>query len=149
MACHKMTNQTQKLYSSLKSILLHIDHQEKELLSKFDLSLVRFFILKHVFNHPGINYKDLSDKLLCSKGNTTRIVTAMQHEGLVTRDEDLSDRRSFNLSLTERGEDLYKEVNLAYKNYINWLLSGFDEKKLSSCIEATQTIENVIKSESD
>ena len=141
-----MTEQSQRLYTSLKSIYLHIDHQEKALLSKFDLSVVRFFILMHVNNEPGINYKDLSHQLLCTKGNTTRIVTAMHDDGLITRQEDPADRRSFNLSLTEKGESLFKEVNSTYQQHINELLGNFDEEKLRFFTEVSEQIESVFAS---
>ncbi len=144
-----MTDQTHKLYSSLKSIYLHIDCQEKALLSGFNLTVVRFFILYHVNKNPGINYKELSKQLLCTKGNTTRIVTAMQDEGLITRQENPADRRSFNLSLTEKGERLYEEVNLAYHNHINGLLSKFEEDKLKIFTEVSEQIEKVITSASN
>ena len=78
-----------ELYESLKSIFLHIDNHEKAFLAKFGLNVPRFYVLMHVQQNPGINYIVLSDLLLCTKSNTTRIVRGMQQDGLITRDRSL------------------------------------------------------------
>lgn len=135
-----------KLYGSIKSIFLHIDNQEKEFLSKFDLTITRFYILTHVNNNPGINYIDLSELLLCTKGNTTRIVSAMQSEGLLVRRINPGDRRSYHLYLTERGEDLFEEVHGEYLGYINGLMSQFNEDKLNTYAKISMQIEEVLES---
>jgi len=135
-----------KLYGSIKSIFLHIDNQEKEFLSKFDLTITRFYILTHVSNNPGINYIDLSELLLCTKGNTTRIVSAMQSEGLLVRRINPGDRRSYHLYLTERGEVLFEEVHAEYLGYINRLMSNFNEDKLNTYAKISTQIEKVLES---
>jgi len=99
-----------KLYKSLKSIFLHIDNHEKAFLARFGLNIPRFFVLMHVENNPGINYIVLSDLLLCTKSNTTRVVRGMQKEGLINREMDPNDRRSYQLTLTEAGHDLFNRV---------------------------------------
>jgi len=135
-----------KLYGSIKSIFLHIDNQEKAFLSKFDLTITRFYILTHVNNNPGINYIDLSELLLCSKGNTTRIVSAMQREGLLVRRINSEDRRSYHLYLTERGEDLFEEVHSEYLRHINSLMSHFNEDNLNTYAKISTQIEKVLES---
>lgn len=122
----------QTVYQSMKSISLHLDNGEKSLFSKFGLTTSRFYILKHVFNHPGINYIDLSELMLCTKGNTTRIIQGMLSDDLIYRSENPEDRRSFQLYLSKLGKQLYEEVSLVYQNYVKEVLSKLNEDQLDA-----------------
>ncbi len=129
------------LYQSMKSLSLHLDDGERSLFSRFDLTTSRFYILKHIYSHPGISYIDLSELMLCTKGNTTRIIQGMLRDGLINRLENPQDRRSFQLFLTKTGEKLYKEVNEAYQDYIFGILSKLNEDQLELFTEVSNNIE--------
>ena len=140
-----MMRQTKfELYESLKSIFLHIDNHEKAFLAQFGLNVPRFYVLVHVQEHAGINYIDLSDLLLCTKSNTTRIVRGMQKDGLINRENDPNDRRSYQLTLTKAGQDLFNRVYPDYKLLVNKLMSRLDEAKLNDYLKASSEIENTL-----
>jgi len=140
-----MMQQTKfELYKSLKSIFLHIDNHEKSFLGQFGLNIPRFFVLMHVENNPGINYIVLSDLLLCTKSNTTRIVRGMQKEGLINRENDPSDRRSYRLTLTKAGHDLFTRVHPDYKLLVDRLMSTLDKAKIDDYLKASLEIENTL-----
>lgn len=130
------------MYQSLKAIFLHIDNHEKTLFNRFDLSIARFYALMHIHDHPGINYIDLSNLMLCTKGNTTRIVAGLQSEGLVDRVAHPSDGRAYKLSLTVNGEALFKKVHPAYLDQINQLMSHFNPGELVTYSEVSRDIES-------
>jgi DNA-binding MarR family transcriptional regulator len=132
------------LYNSLKSIFLHIDNHEKAFLAQFGLNIPRFFVLMHVEKNPGINYIVLSDLLLCTKSNTTRIVRGMQKDGLINRENDPSDRRSYQLTLTKAGHDLFTRVYPDYKKLVDGLMSKLDKAKLEDYLKASSEIENTL-----
>ena len=134
-----------RLYYSLKSIFLHIDNHEKMLLAHFNLSIPRFYMLMHIYDHPGINYIDLTELMLCTKSNTTRVVSAMQRDGLVERSVNPEDRRSFHLYLTERGSHLFKEVYSTYQEHIKQLLAKFSEDQLQSYTAVSAHIEELVE----
>lgn len=129
------------LYQSLKAIFLHIDNHEKALLNKYDLSVARFYTLMHIHNNPKINYIDLSDLMLCTKSNTTRIVSSLRKDDLVDRKPHPYDGRVFQLTLTQKGEDLFTHVHPAYVGQINKLMSTFDKKELERYTEVSRQIE--------
>src|SRR5665648_428668 len=111
-----MAHDKMVLYDSLKAIFLHIDNHEKALFSEFDLTLPRFYVLLHLSKHPGINFIDLSDLMLCTKSNTTRIVQSMQKDGLVQREVHPDDGRSFQLRLTPAGQAALDRVLPQYND---------------------------------
>jgi len=129
------------LYQSMKSIFLHLDDGERTLFSKFGLTTSRFYILKHIFTNPGISYIDLSELMLCTKGNTTRIVQGMLEDHLINRMENPQDRRGFQLFLSTTGETLYKEVNKEYQDYIKSLVSKLNEDQLEQFAEVSSRFE--------
>ena len=133
-----------ELYESLKSIFLHIDNHEKAFLAQFGLNVPRFYVLLHVEENPGINYIVLSDLLLCTKSNTTRVVRGMQKEGLINRVVDPNDRRSYQLTLTEAGHNLFNRVYPDYRKLVDKLMSMLDKTKLEDYLKASSEIENTL-----
>jgi len=133
-----------ELYESLKSIFLHIDNHEKAFLARFGLNVPRFYVLMHVEKNPGINYILLSDLLLCTKSNTTRVVRGMQTEGLINREVDPNDRRSYQLTLSKAGHDLFNRVYPDYKKLVDKLMSMLDKTKLEDYLKASSEIENTL-----
>ena len=132
------------LYQSLKAIFLHIDNHEKSLLSNYDLSVARFYALMHINSHPGINYIDLSDLMLCTKSNTTRVVRGMQQDDLVERRGNPEDGRSYQLYLTSKGETLFKEAHPEYLKQVDKLMFAFDETQLRTYTKVSQHIERIL-----
>lgn len=131
-------------YESLKAIFLHIDNHEKAFLSQYNLSIPRFYALLHIQNHPGITYMDLSDLMLCTKSNTTRVVQGMQKDGLVLRKAHPEDRRSFQLTLTETGCMLFERVYPEYLALVDHLMSLFSEEELNRYTAVSSHIENTL-----
>lgn len=133
-----------ELYESLKSIFLHIDNHEKVFLGQYGLNVPRFYVLMHVENNPGINYILLSELLLCTKSNTTRVVRGMQKDGLINREVDPNDRRSYRLTLSKAGHELFNRVYPDYKMLVEGLMSKLDKAKLEDYLKASSEIENTL-----
>jgi DNA-binding MarR family transcriptional regulator len=139
-----MYTEKMEFYRSLKAIFLHIDNAEKAFLNQFKLSVPRFYTLYHIYNHPGVNYIDLTDLLLCTKSNTTRIVRSLQKEGLIDRKNHPDDGRSFQLFLTDAGKDLFERIYPQYLAHINWLMSHFTDAELNRYSLVSYSIENTL-----
>ena len=139
-----MTPDRITLYESLKAAFLHIDNHEKAYLAQFGLNIPRFYVLVHVGHNPGMNYIDLSDRLLCTKSNTTRIMQGMLKDELITRKSDPRDGRSFQLYLTEKGTDLLNRVYPGFVNQIKQLMSPLGDEKIEDYLKVLQHIENTL-----
>ena len=133
-----------ELYNTLKAIFLHIDNHEKAFLAEFGLNIPRYFVLHHLNNRPGINNMDLSERLLCTKSNTSRIVQGILKDGLITRQYHPEDRRSYQLYLSESGKALFERVYPAFNQQINKLMSLIDSDKIDPYLEVIQSIETIL-----
>lgn len=137
-----------KLYESLKAIFLHIDNHEKAYLTHFGLNIPRFYVLIHIAHNPGMNYIDLSDRLLCTKSNTTRIMQGMLKDDLITRQSDPKDGRSFQLFLTEKGKTLLERVYPGFVDQVNQLMSPFTKEEIQTYLKVAYHVESTLSPDS-
>ncbi|MFZ6030405.1 MAG: MarR family winged helix-turn-helix transcriptional regulator [Chloroflexota bacterium] len=107
----------EQLYASFLEVYILLDDNERHFFGRYGLSSARYHALLHISEAPGLSLRELSDFLLCTKGNTTRIVKSMEAHGLLTRQVDQDDSRALCLYLTEKGHALLEEVRLAYREF--------------------------------
>lgn len=98
------------LYSLIKDVFFLLDDGDRYLLSEYDLTVSRFYILYHLGEKPGLSISQLSDQLFCDKSNATRLIQSMEAEGLVDRCPHPTDGRALSLHLTPAGETKRAEV---------------------------------------
>jgi DNA-binding MarR family transcriptional regulator len=74
---------------------------------QFELNTALFDILAQVGAARGITQQELADALLVTKGNISQLLRKLEQVGLITRRQE---GRTNCLSLTERGEALFRQV---------------------------------------
>ena len=105
------------IYNLLNEIFILLDDGDRHLLSQFNLSIPRYYVLVHLGNEPGLSLSRLSELMICDKSNATRIIRGMETEGLVRRKRHESDGRTYRLYLTEKGETLRQKATQAHDAY--------------------------------
>lgn len=87
-----------KIYRALNS--------SSDCLMKFiALEKGQYQYLLRVKENPGINQQDLSLELLVDKTTTAKAVNKLVAKGYILKRNDKTDKRNFNLFLTEKGKD--------------------------------------------
>ena len=79
--------------------------------------------------NKGINQLTISQRMLVSQGNITRIIDKLVNAGLIQRTEDKQDRRHKCISLTVKGKDLTKKIQPEYSKFIQRLSKPFTNKE--------------------
>lgn len=74
------------------------------------LTHAQFDIVATLGNTPGMTYKELGARTLITKGTLTGVIERLEHKGLVARERNTGDKRSFFVRLTPEGDDLFREV---------------------------------------
>ena len=64
----------------------------------------QFDIIATLGNTPGMSYKELGEKTLITKGTLTGVIERLEQKGLVERQRNDCDKRSFFIRLTADGE---------------------------------------------
>ena len=89
---------------------------------KFDMTLPRFELLSALDRvADGLTMGELSRWLMVSKGNVTGIAERLSEDGFIVREPTPTDRRSFVVTLTEKGRKAYKEMELEYEQLLEKL----------------------------
>lgn len=74
------------------------------------LTHAQFDIIATLGNTPGMTYKELGEKTLITKGTLTGVIERLEQKGLVARERNSEDKRSFFVRLTPKGEDTFREA---------------------------------------
>jgi len=131
------------LYNTLKEIYFCLDNGDRLLLDDFNLSVPRYYLLKHLEETPGISFTQLSQLMLSDKSNISRLIKNMEAEGLVRRKRHSSDGRTRSLYLTPAGKKVLEAARRAHRRYIEtrfaWLDGGRDQL-LSSLREIKKSL---------
>lgn len=114
------------VYQLLKEIFFILEDGERALFNQYDLTVPRFYTLKHIAENPGISLSNLSTKMLSDKGNISRIVKGMEADGLIVREQHESDGRALCLFLSDTGRSLCESVVTAHDRFNMERLSILD-----------------------
>ena len=89
-----------------------LDDRYNEFLANFGLNSTSFLALAMIYSSEGskLNPSDLSDALLSSRTNVTRLSDELTEAGWVERRSSTQDRRRVELSLTDAGTRLLENV---------------------------------------
>src|SRR4030095_1389735 len=98
----------------IKVIYLTLDDADRQFFRQFDLSIVQYYSLYWLKDGRQISLGKLSEKLLCDPGSVTRTVDARDRRGLVLRERAGWDKRITQVSITQKGRDLYRVVSNKY-----------------------------------
>jgi MarR family 2-MHQ and catechol resistance regulon transcriptional repressor len=77
---------------------------------QYGLTHPQFDIIATLGNTHGMSYKELGDRTLITKGTLTGVIERLEQKGLVERQRNAEDKRSFFVRLTPQGEQLFSEV---------------------------------------
>ena len=113
-----------QIYDVLMENYLLLVESDRQFFARFHLSQVRYFALLYIIQNPEISLTELSKKLLCTKGNTTRIIQGMITDDLLTVTKDLDDKRAMKLNLTEKGKHLLQLVKREFDEFNQYRFAG-------------------------
>ena len=92
---------------------------------RFGTTLARFDYLAQLERHPdGLRMSALSRFLMVTGGNVTGLTTQLEAEGLVERQPDPDDGRSWRVRLTVRGRRDFDAMATEHEGWVRELFDG-------------------------
>jgi DNA-binding MarR family transcriptional regulator len=79
-------------------------------LEKHNLTYPQYIVMLAMFEHKKIDFKELSELVELKTGTLTPIVTKLEKMELIQKEKNSKDSRKINIVLTEKGEELNKEI---------------------------------------
>ena len=89
----------------------------------FDLPMLEWRVINVVHWYGPMSANAISQRIAVDKGNVCRAVARLERRSLILRTPDQDDQRVVNLSLTEAGEALFREINPIARRREQQLLS--------------------------
>ena len=116
-----------KLMRAAESVSADV-HKE---IGEAGLSISQFGILEALYHLGPMSRKEIGAKILKSAGNITMVIDNLEKRKLVARIRGETDRRSYRVSLTDKGEHLIKSIFPLHSRRINNRMSVLtvDEQK--------------------
>ena len=94
------------------------------------VSLIRFMALQILACHgDAITNAKLAELTYTKPHNITQLIDRMKKEGLVTRERNKKNRRSVNITLTEKGRDVLNQATPTAREIINQVMSSLSERE--------------------
>jgi DNA-binding MarR family transcriptional regulator len=118
--------------STLMTSQLLMNDSDERFFEQFKLGTTRYYTLIHLEQSPGLTLSELSQRLICTKGNMTRILKSMEADGLLERSPDSRDARAIRHVLTPRGMELLVSVRSAYREFLERRFSGLELYEIDS-----------------
>ncbi len=99
----------------------------KRLRTQFGMTLARFDYLAQLHRHPdGLRMSALSRFLMVTGGNVTGLTDELEKDGLVQRDAEPGDRRSWRVGLTANGRKAFEKIAQEHERWVVELFGDID-----------------------
>jgi DNA-binding MarR family transcriptional regulator len=82
------------------------------------------------------------------KSTTTRLLNPLLVKGLLTKEKSASDSRVFGLTLTKRGRETHRRVQVCLEDFFNKVAGNLPAGKEENVLQAAQVLINAIKNAS-
>lgn len=125
-------------YRLVHDVYVLLDYGDRLILDRFKLNSTQFRVLNLLKTDPGQRLTQLSDRVLRSKSQVTRIVDALEAKGLIQRIGDQGDRRAQLIVLTKTGKELQDQANREHANSLAarfGVLDSEEQKTLAALLE--------------
>lgn len=95
-----------------------------------DVTPEQWAILNRLNEKEGLTQKEVAKLTFKDNANITRMVDKLEKKGLVIRHADANDRRSWNLSITQKGIEIRDLVEPLAINILNKISKGITENEM-------------------
>lgn len=127
------------LYHQFQQIYVLLDDADRRTLRAFDLTPTQYNLLLRLGADlaTGQTISELAEKLLCTRGNVTRLVQRLAQQGLVATGGDGNDQRLVRVALTPLGWQQCQAAQAAHEASVQRRLGGLTHQRQETLAELT------------
>ena len=120
-----------------------------ELRLSFDMTLPRFDFLSQLERAPdGLTMGELSKRMMVSGGNISGIAAQLVDEGLIDRCQVPSNRRTFIVTLTQKGRNEFETIAKAHERWVIEMLGQLDQDDVNQLMNLLLKVKNTVLTDS-
>lgn len=124
-----------KFIIALSRALRAVHRKSEVLFREHGLTMSQFAVLEALHHKGELTIGALIESVLSTSGNMTVVIRNLEQQGLVSRKPNLSDGRSFLVSLTECGETLIAEVFTQHMALVEESLAPISPEERTTVIQ--------------
>lgn len=109
-------------------------------LNEHNLTASQFSALKALCIKGPMPQKDVATSILKSTGNVTLVIDNLERRGLVLRTRGVSDRRVFDIAVTDAGRELFESIYAAHLDRIRSEMGALDSADCEHLISLLERI---------
>jgi DNA-binding MarR family transcriptional regulator len=117
-----------------------------KLRENFATTLPRFDLLAQLDRAPdGLTMGELSSRLMVTNGNVTALADALVREGLVSRAQHPSDKRSLYLRISPEGKRVFDAMTPAHEKWIDGMMSTMSRGELARLLDLLGKLKRAVR----
>lgn len=109
------------------------------------LTVSQFDVIATLGNTQGMSCREIGEKTLMVKGTLTGVLDRLEKKGLLNRQEHPEDKRSFLISLTPKGQNLFGAVFPAHLRHLETAFDPLGEKGLLELERQLKTLRRALE----
>jgi len=139
-SCLKMIRLLAEAFFSFESF-------NRRYLRQFGLTSPQFDIIATLANQSGMNFRELGERTLITKGTLTGVVDRLSAMGLVRRVAGQQDRRTMKVELTAKGQEVFEIAYPAITQEIQQMMQahGYDKADFTALSRDLARFRNVFQ----
>ncbi|EKD26661.1 MAG: hypothetical protein ACD_79C01078G0008 [uncultured bacterium] len=125
---------------------LKLNRKIKRILSTINITHDQFIILNVLYQSKKSTLKNIQKETGLDPATSCGIVRRLEKTKLIYKINDISDKRKKILSLTEKGETIFKTGLAILKEFNEYIISNFNENEISDFkryLKRTEKLTNI------
>lgn len=112
--------------------------------NEVDIKFLHYEIMRLLEIEGTMHPVEIGEKLLIAKAQMTHLIDKLVEMDFVIREADSADRRTFNITLTEKGHNLLKEQDNVVLNAVSDVITALSEKEMQSLTCNLRTLRDIL-----
>lgn len=108
-----------------------------------NLTISQFAVLEALLHLGPMRQRDLAGKILRTAGNLTMVIDNLEKQGLVVRQQNQTDRRSYSIELTDSGRQRIEAIFPAHAERIRQRMAVLSAKEQRELARLCRTLGRV------
>jgi DNA-binding MarR family transcriptional regulator len=138
---------TEDVYRGVQEVVVLLDEGDRRTLRALGLTPTHFALLRLLVEQDGLPVTRLAERLLCTRGNATRLVQRLAEAGLVTTRVDDADQRLVRVVLTDAGADRVAAASAYHAALNERRFAGLSTTDLATLRELLATVSTLLSKE--
>jgi DNA-binding MarR family transcriptional regulator len=110
----------------------------------FDIKLLHFEIMKVLKEEGTLHPARIGEMLLIAKAQMTHLIDKLEQLGFVSREMDPSDRRTINITLTDKGSKVLEEQDNLVINAVRENVADLSEAELETLSSSLRNLRDIL-----